>query len=247
VVVDGVRSRRHLPLRLGAEPCRAQVLLRALHAGRSSRRIEKPRARKETIRKKSRLSLIDPSPQHGGGRLCSFTLFTSAFSRKPCAVSMGSAVSSRRNAAAVPRAKTSGFGCAWKNQETRFAMCAGARFTYLPGRTRRRATASRPRSQRRRARRRRPREPSGQTRRPRVRSRQHAQGDGRDGGTRRARACLLQNPLPSALCRRELVSPVWWGLKRNRVASRRQVLCWFAPLSVVRSRAAGTRGEHRVR
>ena len=46
-MVDGVRSRRHLPLRLGAEPCRAQVLLRALHAGRSSRRIEKDQQKKE--------------------------------------------------------------------------------------------------------------------------------------------------------------------------------------------------------
>jgi len=33
VVVDGVRSRWHLPLGLRAETRRAQVLLRALHAG----------------------------------------------------------------------------------------------------------------------------------------------------------------------------------------------------------------------
>lgn len=106
-------------------------------------------------------------------------------------------------------------------------MCAGARFTYLPGRTRRRAAASRPRSQRRRARRRRPREPSGQTRRPRVRSRQHAQGDGRDGGTRRARLACSKT-----LCRPPSAAESWFrpsGGDSNEIASRRGGRC-FADL-----------------
>lgn len=106
-------------------------------------------------------------------------------------------------------------------------MRAGARFTYLPGRTRRRAAASRPRSQRRRARRRRPREPSGQTRRPRVRSRQHAQGDGRDGGTRRARLACSKT-----LCRPPSAAESWFrpsGGDSNEIASRRGGRC-FADL-----------------
>lgn len=112
-------------------------------------------------------------------------------------------------------------------------MCAGARFTYLPGRTRRRAAASRPRSQRRRARRRRPREPSGQqTRRPRVRSRQHAQGDGRDGGTRRARLACSKT-----LCRPPSAAESWFrgpsGRDSNEIASRRGGRC-FAVCSPIR-------------
>lgn len=110
-------------------------------------------------------------------------------------------------------------------------MCAGARFTYLPGRTRRRAAASRPRSQRRRARRRRPREPSGQTRRPRVRSRQHAQGDGRDGGTRRARLACSKT-----LCRPPSAAESWFrpsGGDSNEIASRRGGRC-FAVCSPIR-------------
>lgn len=133
-----------------------------------------------------------------------------------------------------------------KNQETRFAM-RGAGVTYLPGRTRRRRAASRPRAQRRRARRRRPHEPSGQTRRPCGLSRQHAQGEGRDGGTR---ARLVCSKTLSALCRRvgfaRLVVVGAQTKTGRRIASRARGGRCFAPLSVLRSRAADTRGEHRV-
>jgi hypothetical protein len=112
-----------------------------------------------------------------------------------------------------------------KNQETRFAM-RGAGVTYLPGRTRRRRAASRPRAQRWRARRRRPHEPSGQS------ARRGGLADAA-ANTRKAREEMEeQEPGPlSALCRRSWFRPSGgWGSNENREAhrvagSRRQVLC----------------------
>jgi hypothetical protein len=111
-----------------------------------------------------------------------------------------------------------------KNQETRFAM-RGAGVTYLPGRTRRRRAASRPRAQRWRARRRRPHEPSGQS------ARRGGLADAA-ANTRKAREEMeeqepgLSAPKPS-LCPlpQELVSPVWWvGLKRKPGGASRRGL-----------------------
>lgn len=55
MVVDGVRSRWHLPLGLRAETRRAQVLLRALHAGAG----EKPGQEREPSEKEP--PFLDPS------------------------------------------------------------------------------------------------------------------------------------------------------------------------------------------
>jgi len=120
--------------------------------------------------------------------------------------------------------------------------------TYLPGRTRRRRAASRPRAQRRRARRRRPHEPSGQTRRPRGRSRQHAQGEGRDGRTRARLVCSKTLSLPPSAAGVGFARLVGGAQTKTgrRIASRARGGRCFAPLSVLRSRAADTRGEHRV-
>jgi hypothetical protein len=210
-------------------------------------RRREPPAEKETIRKEP--PSLDPRPQRGA----LFTLATSAFSRMPCALSMGAAVSSRRNAAAAPPARERG-------ESVRDSGFRGGGRTKKRG-LRRDARASRTCPVRRRGgggrqagqedgdgdhgddgRASHPARPGPAD----VAGRQHAKGKRRGGG-KKMEASLLQKP--SALCvlrRRVGFARLVGGSAPRKPGGasrrpRRQVLC--SP-SVPRSRDGGTPGEH---
>lgn len=193
---------------------------------RRSRR--KPRSGKKPSEKEP--TFLDPSLQHGRTAASSFTLATSAFSCKPGAVSIGAAVSSRRNAAAAPPARE-GAG-----ESVRF---------WGGGRTKKqhglRCDARVLRTS-----------PVGRGGGGRQAGQEHSDGEQGDDGrtnhparrggladaaanTRKAREEMeeeqepgLSAPKPSLPSAAELVSPVWWGdcrgLKRKPGGASRRGL-----------------------